>query len=408
MQVPSLILNIDYGIMNDMRLIINTGKGGVGKTSISAATGRRAAQMGYRTLVMSTDSAHSLADSLDIKLGPDITNIGPNLDALEIDIVHEMRSKWNDIQDYIFDFLDSQGVSNITADELAILPGMELIAALFYILDFDKNDKYDVVVMDTAPTGETLRLLSFPDISSWYADKLFHIVKRLLTLARATVGKVMDIPLPSNKVLESINDIKNKMEAVREVLEDPKKTTVRLVVNPERMVITETKRAYSYLCLYNKTVECLMVNRVYPGDIGERYFADKLKEQEKYLEEIHQSFDPMKIMFAYQMPTEMLGPEKLDKLAEMLYGPEGDPTEIYATESPMMFETKDGMDILRLKMPFTEKKDIELLKPSDDNIVVHIGNQKRQINLPLTLAKEELIGAELKDQELLIKFKREE
>ena len=389
-----------------MRLIINTGKGGVGKTSISAATARRAASMGYRTLVMSTDSAHSLADSLDIKLGANITNIGPNLDALEIDIVNEMRTKWNDIQDYIFDFFESQGVSNMTADELAILPGMELVAALFYILDFDQNDKYDVVVMDTAPTGETLRLLSFPDVSSWYADRLFFIVKKVLALARATVGKVMDMPLPSNKVLVSIKDIKDKMEEVRVILEDPKKTTVRLVVNPERMVITETKRAYSYLCLYNKTVECLMVNRLYPDDIGDVYFKDKIAEQKAYLQDIHDSFDPMKIMFAYQMPTEMLGAEKLDRLADMLYG-DSDPTEIYATESPMVFETKEGLDLLRLKMPFAEKGEIELLKSSDDNIIIHIGNQKRMINLPLTLAKEELIGAEMKEHELILKFRRE-
>jgi len=389
-----------------MRLIINTGKGGVGKTSVSAVTARRAAKLGYRTIVMSTDSAHSLADSMDCVLGPEITNVAPNLDALEIDIIHEMRTKWNDIQNYVTEFFASQGLGNLTADEMAILPGMEMIAALFYVLDFEKNNKYDVVVMDTAPTGETLRLLSFPDISEWYMNRLYHLAKKLLGLMRMTLGKMIDIPLPTKAVLDNIEDIKNKMVEVRTILEDPKKTTVRLVVNPERMVINETKRAYSYLCLYNKTVECLIVNRILPDDVGEKYFEEKLKEQKEHMDYIHQAFDPMKMMFAYQMPTEIYGSEKLDMLADMIYGKDGDPTEIYAEESPMKFETVGNLDLLHLKMPFVEKTDVELLKPTDDTIIVHVGSQKRSINLPLILAKEELVGAELKNQELTIKFKR--
>ncbi len=389
-----------------MRLIINTGKGGVGKTSISAATARRTASMGYRTMVMSTDAAHSLADSMDIKLGHDITNIGPNLDALEIDIIYEMKTKWNDIQQYVSYFFESQGMESITADEMAIFPGMEMIAALFYILDFDENDKYDVVIMDTAPTGETLRLLSFPDISEWYVDRLYSLMKKVVSLARYTVGKVMEIPLPSAKVLDMVGDIKNKMLKVKKVLEDPTKTTVRLVVNPERMVISETMRAYSYLCLYNKTVECLMVNRVFPDDIGNEYFEKKLEEQKKYLEMIHHAFDPMKMMYAYQMPTEMLGSDKLDHLADMLYG-DTDPSKIYATESPMEFKTEDGMDLICLKMPFVEKADVELFKSGDDSLVIHVGSQKRTINLPLTMAREEIAGAELKEHELIVRFRRE-
>lgn len=361
--------------------------------------------MGYRTLVMSTDAAHSLADSMDLKLGPEITNVSPNLDVLEIDIIYEMRTKWNDIQEYVSFFFESQGMESITADEMAIFPGMEMIAALFYILDFDENDKYDVVVMDTAPTGETLRLLSFPDISEWYVDRLYALVKKVVGLARFTVGKVMDIPLPSPEVLKTIEDIKNKMMLVRKVLEDPTKTTVRLVVNPERMVINETMRAYSYLCLYNKTVECLVINRVYPNDINEQYFEGKLKEQEKYLEMIHHAFDPLKMMTAYQMPTEMLGPEKLDKLADMIYK-DTDPTKIYATESPMRFETKDGIDMIYLKMPFVEKKDVELLMSPDGALMIHVGSQRRTVNLPLTMMSEEPIGAELKEHELIVKFKR--
>ena len=390
-----------------MRLIINTGKGGVGKTSISAATARRAARMGYKTLVMSTDSAHSLADSLDIKLGNEITNIGPNLDALEIDVIYELRSKWPDIEAYITEFFRSQGMNGLSADEFAIFPGMEMIVALLYILDFEENNRYDVVIMDTAPTGATLRLLSFPDMSAWYLDKLFNIAKRILSFAKRLIGKVVDMPLPSEAVFNSIADVKQKMVRVRTILEDPEKTTVRLVVNPEKMVISETMRAYSYLCLYNKTVECLICNRLYPDNVDGDYFKNKLDEQRQYVDMIHHAFDPMKIFFSYQMPTEMLGPEKLDHLADMIYG-DTDPTTIYAQESPMRFETGDGEDRIILKMPFVEKSDIELLKPKEDTILIHVGSQKRVINLPLTVAKEELIGAELRDGELKIRFRREE
>ncbi len=394
-------------MMPDMRLIINTGKGGVGKTSVSVATAMRAAKMGYRTMVMSTDSAHSLADSLDMKLGSDITNVAPNLDALEIDVIHELRTKWSDIERYISDFFRSQGMDDLSAEEFAVFPGMEMIVALLYILDFDENNTYDVAIIDTAPTGETLRLLSFPDMSEWYLDRLFNIVKRIVLMAKKFVGKVVDFPLPTEAVFDTISEVKERMIKVRDILEDPKKTTVRLVVNPEKMVINETMRAYSYLCLYNKTVECLICNRVYPDDVDGEYFKKKLEEQKQYIELIHHAFDPMKIFFSYQMPTEMIGGKKLEYLADMIYG-DSDPTAIYAHQSPMRFESTKDEDVIALSIPFVEKGDIELLKPKENTILVHVGSQKRLINLPLTMTKEELIGAELKDHELRIKFRREE
>ena len=390
-----------------MRLIIYTGKGGVGKTSASAATARRLASMGYRTLAMSTDAAHSLSDSLEVQIGSTPKTIEKNLDALEIDIIHEMETKWKDIEEYVKIFMQSQGIDELSAKEMAMLPGMELMSALFYVLDYDKSGMYDVVVMDTAPTAETLRLLSFPDVSQWFVTRLYGLFKKLISLAKFTIGRFMDFPLPSSAVLKSLEDMNKKMGEVKHILQDPERTTIRLVVNPERMVINETKRAYSYLCLYGLTVECLIVNRLLPEDIEMGYFKEKLEEQKKYMEMIHHAFDPMKMFCAYQLPTEMMGAEKLDELAETLFG-DSDPSEVYASESPMRFSSEGDFHILSLKLPFAAKGDVELYRSHDNTLIVQVGSHKRNVDLPLVLKNLELTGAEMKGDILKIKFRREE
>lgn len=391
-----------------MRVIIYTGKGGVGKTSVSAATARRLAKMGYRTLVMSTDSAHSMGDSLGIELPPDVMNIEENLDALEIDIIHEMRTKWSAISRYISAFMLSQGLNEISAEEMAIVPGMEMVAALFYLNQFEEEGIYDVVVMDTAPTGETIRLLSFPDVSNWYVDRIFGLMKKFIAVARVTVAKVMDFPLPDKEVMNSMSEIKQKMTSVKKILENPKQTSVRLVLNPERMVINETMRAYTYLSLYNFNVECQVINKIYPKEGMESgYFHERLGEQEKYMKEIDHAFQPMKMMHAYLMPTELRGPEKLDALAEMIFG-DSDPSLFYAEESPIRFEFKDGFDHLILKMPFVTRDKIDLFRGENDNLIIEVGSHKRTVTLPMTLKDAEVLGAELKNGELIVKLKRQE
>ncbi len=389
-----------------MRLIIYTGKGGVGKTSTSAATAYRLSELGYRTILMSTDSAHSLGDSLEVKLGTSITHVRENLDALEIDIIHEMTTRWKEVQNYISAFMFSQGMGEISAEEMAILPGMEMISALFYVNQFMETDAYDVVVMDTAPTGETLRLLSFPDVTNWYLDKGFATIRRLMKIAKATVGKFMDMPLPSDEVLESVEDIKDNMSKVKVILEDSKSTTVRLVVNPEKMVIRETMRAYTYLSLYNKNVEAIVVNRVLPPEAGESaFFADKMKEQKENLEMIHNAFDPMEIRYCEMMKTELRGEEKLRAMARMIFGDE-DPAKVYSDASPMRFETVDGEDRLIMRMPFVNRKDVELFRIDPVTLMVHVDSQKRNIQLPDVLTHADIVGAEFKDDELIIRFKR--
>lgn len=387
-----------------MRLIIYTGKGGVGKTSASAATAYRLSEFGYHTLIISTDSAHSLGDSLNMDLGPTIKHINNNLDALEIDIIHEMKTKWLNIQNYISAFMLSQGVGEITAEEMAILPGMEMISALFYINQFNNDNTYDVIVMDTAPTGETLRLMSFPDVTNWYLDKGFSIIKRLLNIARVTVGKLIDIPLPSKEVIDSIEGIKNNMNLVKAILENPKQTTIRLVLNPERMVIKETMRAYTYLCLYNKNVEALIVNKMIPDDVGDGYFNERLKEQKECIHMIHDAFDPMEIKYCYTMRTELMGIDRLRLMADQIYSNNADPMTVYSINSLMRFITLDGINALEIKVPFVDSSKIELYRINNTTLIIQVGSQKRNIELPSTLSYSEVTSADLKDGKLVIKF----
>ncbi len=391
-----------------MRLIIYNGKGGVGKTSVSAATALRMAEKGHRTIIMSVDAAHSLGDSLGVELGPEIVNVAPNLDAFELDIIHELRTKWSAIKDYLSAFMLSQGIDGISAEEMAVFPGMEMVAALLYVLTFKKNDDYDVVIMDTAPTGETLRLMSFPDVSNWYLDKAFSMINRLMGLARFTIGKIVDFPLPTKEVMRTIMELKDQMTEVKGILDDAENTTVRLVLNPERMAIMETRRSYTYMCLYNKNVECLIVNKVIPEDADGEFMKTKLVEQNGYIGMIHESFDPLKIFTAYMLKTEMRGQEKLGQLADMIFG-DSDPIDTYSSESPMHFETlKDGTDQLKIKMPFVEQSQIELYKGQENTIILQVGSQRRTVSLPMTLANAELLGAEFGDECLYVKFRRPE
>jgi arsenite-transporting ATPase len=389
-----------------MRVIIYTGKGGVGKTSVAAATAIRCAEMGYRTVVMSTDAAHSLSDSIEFQLSGEVQSISKNLDGLEVDIQLELEHRWKEIQAYLSDFLTSQGMDGVTAKEMAVFPGMELMSALFYVEEWHKAKKYDVVVMDTAPTADTLRLLAFPDTANWYFDKLFGMVKNVMKLARATVGRVMSTPLPSDRFLDDLEALRFRLGYVRDLLTDPEIASVRLVLNPERMVITETQRAYTYLCLYGYTVEALVINRVLSKDISDSFFDAKFEEQAAHLQTIVEAFSPLKMLQAELMPLEIVGRKALDELADQLFG-KGDPSVIYSKESPMkMYDDEDDNNILAIKMPFELNQKIELYTRKDD-LVLQLGAFKKSITLPHSMANRKILGADLQNGWLRIKFEGE-
>lgn len=385
-----------------MRVIIYTGKGGVGKTSVAAATALRSAALGHRTVVVSTDAAHSLSDSLEVPLSGTIQRIGKNLDGIEVDIQLELETRWKEIQRYFSDFLASQGMDNVSAKEMAVFPGMELMSALFYVEEFHKSKEYDVVVMDTAPTADTLRLLAFPDIANWYFDHLFNMVRNVLKIARVTVGKIVSTPLPSDKFLQDLEDLRERLRYVRDLLTDPEVTSVRLVVNPEKMVISETQRAYTYLCMYGYTVESIVVNRILSEDISDPFFAAKLEEQRAHLQTIDEMFSPLKTFRAGMMPREVLGMAALERLADELFGKD-DPTTAYSLESPMKITSEGGENILAVKLPFVMDQKLELYTRKDV-LVLQLGAFKKSIVLPYALAGKELLGADLDAPWLTIRF----
>ena len=374
----------------------------MGKTSVAAATALRSAKLGYRTIAISTDQAHSLADSLEVPLSGLPKKVAKNLDAMEVDVLYEMEHRWKEVDRYLTEFLASQGIEGITAKEMSVWPGMELMSALFYIWEYNETKQYDVVILDTAPTGETLRLLSFPDISDWYFDKLYRVLKHMIKLARATVGRFISAPLPSDQLFEDIEHLRERLHTVRDILADPNVSSVRLVVNPERMVINETKRAFTYLSLYNLTVEALVVNRLLPENTPGAFFKEKLKEQAFYMNVIDESFSPLKTLRATQFSTELVGRASLEKLADMLFD-DTDPTQIYSREKALEIYDDHGVDTLSIKLPFSQKEEVELYK-SEDTLIVTVGWYKRSITLPYTLAKKEASQAEFREGRLLIRF----
>ena len=388
------------------RVIIYTGKGGVGKTSIAAATALRCARMGHRTVVVSTDSAHSLSDSLKKPLGGKLQRIDENLDGIEVDMQLELETRWKEIQTYFSDFLASQGMDGVTAKEMAVFPGMELMSALFHVEEFYKEDAYDVVVMDTAPTADTLRLLAFPDIANWYFDHLFHMVKNVIKIARATVGKLMTAPIPSERFLDDLENLRKRLIYVRDLLTDPEITSVRLVLNPEQMVITETQRAYTYLCMYGYTVESLVINRIIPDDLKEPYFQAKLGEQREHLATIDEIFSPLKTMRAHLMPKEVLGIEALHVLADEIFG-DDDPATVYSTESPMKIFEKDDRVVLAIRLPFVMDQKLELYTRKDF-MMLQLGAYKKSISLPYALSGKAVLSADLEGDWLNVEFEGEE
>ena len=388
-----------------MRVMLYTGKGGVGKTTISAATAVRCAQLGYRTVVLSTDLAHSLSDSFDRKLGPEPVLLADNLWAQESDIYYNLDLYWKTVQKWINALFAWRGVDEMVAEELAVLPGMDELANLLWIDTHRKSGQFDVMIVDCAPTGETLRLLSFPEIARWWVEKLLPVHRRMANVLRPVLRTWTGMPLPSNEVYDSVQDLFFQLDDMHVTLVDSDTTTVRLVLNPERMVIKEAQRTYTYLNLFGYPTDLVVCNRLLPSGVTDPYFAEWKASQTIYRQQVEESFAPLPIVDVPLFGKEIVGIDALEELAAAVYG-EGDPAEIRYRGRTVTTEQVNGEYLLKLRVPFTAKDDVHLLT-SGDELVVHVGNQKRNVTLPRALVGLETRGAKLEGDTLVIRFAKD-
>ncbi len=393
-----------------MRILLFSGKGGVGKTSLAAATGLELSRLGYRTLVMSVNPAHSLADAFDLeaelfhgKTG-DPYPINQRLAIHEVNIQKEIKRHWREISAYVISVLRTTGISDVEAEELAILPGMEELSALMYVNQFRREQSYDAIVLDCAPTAESMRFVSMPTTLEWYMKHIFAFQRGLLKAVRPIANRVAPFELPSDDYFANVQNLFGRLEGIDELLEDPQITSVRLVTNPERMVLRETQRAFVYFSLHGLAVDGILVNRVLPLAVTDAYFQEWRASQGRILEEIDAYFAPVPVKRIPLFTHEVLGRERLEELARALYTAGEDPAAIGRTEAPYTFAKRDGHYEVRLKLPFAAKGEVGLFKKGDE-LVVEIGTLRRHIGLPTSMAGLSPGRAKLENRILTVEMK---
>ena len=388
-----------------MRILTFTGKGGVGKTSVSAATAVRLSQLGYRTLVLSTDPAHSLSDSFNLPLGAEPTKIKENLHAIEVNPYVDLKQNWQSVQKYYSKIFMAQGVSGVMADEMTILPGMEELFSLLRIKRYKASGLYDVLVLDTAPTGETLRLLSLPDTLAWGMKAVKNVNKYLIKPLSKPLSRMSDkiaFFVPPADAIESVDQVFDELEDIREILTNNKKSTVRLVMNAEKMSINETKRALTYLNLYGFKVDMVLVNRLLDTKEDSGYLENWKAIQQKYLGEIEEGFSPLPVKKLRMYEQEIVGLKSLEMFAKDMYG-DSDPSDMMYDEPPIKFVRNGNVYEVQLKLMFANPVDIDVWVTGDE-LFVQIGNQRKIITLPISLTGLEPGDAVFKDKWLHIPF----
>jgi arsenite-transporting ATPase len=393
-----------------MRILLYTGKGGVGKTSISAASAVRCAELGYRTAVLSTDPAHSLGDSFDRRIGSHMIELAPNLWGQEIDLLSQMDQYWGTVQGYLNALFMWQGMDSLVAEETAVLPGMEELSSLMQITSLAESGRFDVIIIDAAPTGSTLQLLSFPDIARWYIEKIFPFQRKTIQLARPMMKRMTDMPLPGDDIFDSIEELVSFLERMSRLLSDGEQSSMRVVLNPEKMVVKEAQRAYTYLNLYGYSVDAVICNRVFPRTLSDTYFDIWKNAQAQNLELVHECFQPLPIFEVPLFDQEVMGIPMLTQMADAVFGPEkmrggsGDPTQRFYSGKPQEIFKNGSQYVLSLSLPLIERDEVQLHRSVFDELVIRIGNWKRNIALPTGLAKLEIAGAKYVGDRLNIFF----
>jgi arsenite-transporting ATPase len=384
------------------RIILYTGKGGVGKTSVAAATARRCAAAGLRTVVLSTDPAHSLSDSLGAPLGGEPTRVSDGLHGQEVQAQTEMEAHWGAVQRWLGQVIADRGVMDVAAEELTVPPGMDELFSLLQIKRHHESGEFDAIIVDCAPTGETLRLLSFPEIARWWLEKVFPWERRVVAAARPWARTFLDLELPSAEVFADVHRLVRNLIAMNEILRDGTRATIRLVMNPDRMVILEARRTFTYLNLYGYLTDAVIVNRVFPDDVEGGYFGPWRERQQEHLRLVTEGFAPVPALTARYFDREVMGEEMLDRLgAELFADLRAD--EVLHTERVHEVASVDGRTVLRLRVPFAERGDVGLKKVGAE-LVVTVGHEKRTIILPSALARQRPTGARLEGGSLEVSF----
>lgn len=386
-----------------MRVLVYTGKGGVGKTSVAAATAVKLAQMGQRTLVISTDAAHSLADALDRPLGPEPTPVAPNLWGIEVDSLREAERNWGSIQKWFAGLLQWGKMSEINAEELLVFPGLEELFALLKIREFARSGDYDVLVVDCAPTGETLRLLSYPATMTWWLEKIFPWKKTAVKIARPVVRvAAKGLELPSDQVMDDIELLVRHLAELQGLLLNPEVTTIRIVLNPEKMVLAESRRSFTYLNLFGFHTDAVIINRVLPAEVGDGYLSEWRQIQAKYDEEIQAAFNPLPILRVPMMKTEVVGLPMLELVAEAAFAGLNPGAILFADRAEQIIKDESGF-VLDLAVGFASKDQINLTQHGDE-LTIQVGWYRRKVVLPRTLMGRPVLGAKFAGQRLRIRF----
>ncbi len=384
------------------RILVYTGKGGVGKTSCAAATALACAERGYRTIVLSTDIAHSLGDVLGVELGPEPREIAPNLWGQESEVFHNVARYWGRIQEYAASVLRWRGLDDIMAEELTVLPGMDEVGSLLWIADHHDSEEYDVIVVDAAPTGETLRLLSLPEAARWWMEKVEPVGRRVSRLTGPLVQRVVGIPMPDDAVFDAGEALFGRLEHMHTLLADAEKTSIRLVLTLESVVVKEAQRAFTYFHLYDYPTDLVIANRILPDAVG-AYFRGWYDAQRANAPLVEQTFAPIPVFTAPYFEREVVGIDRLRELAEAVYHGK-DPTDHFYRGRPYSVFREDGAFVLALELPFTTKEQISLSRHADE-LVVDVGAWRRNLVLPRALINAEALGAQFEDHVLKIRFK---
>ena len=388
-----------------MRILLFTGKGGVGKTTVAAATAVRSAIAGHRTLIMSTDPAHSLADSFDLPLTANAQEIAPRLWAEQIDAQERLESNWRDIQEFVIAFLNWAGVDAIEAEELSVIPGLDEIFSLTDVKSHVDSGRFDTLVIDCAPTAETLRLLSLPEAMNWYIERIFPMERRVIRTIRPLLSRLTNMPIADDRIFAAVERLHKNLDGTRQLLTNDRMSSIRLVVNPEKMVIAEARRTYTYLSLFGYRVDSVVVNRIIPEEVNDPYFGKWKEIQAEHLQTVHESFAPLPILTARLFDREMVGIPLLEEMGLEVYG-DRDVTEVLHNDEPIRIRKRGTDYVLSMRLPFVDREDLDVFRKGEE-LYVRVGPYKRNLLMPQTLQRLEVQEASFVDDRLEVLFAKQ-